>query len=206
MRTRSLTLAVTLLCWIFASPSSKAEENPSSASASKPAPAPYDAKFMKRAIAIAQTANTVPGTDPFGAVVVKDGVIIGEGLSAMRANSDATAHGEVLAIRAANKKLGTPDLSGCVLYTSCEPCPLCVAAIAIARLDKVFYAATLKESAEAFSALPPGGRFGVDVPKIIAEEHATIDTRQLPAQQEMAAEAVEVMKKWAIQRRDALLK
>jgi len=54
--------------------------------------------------------------------------------------------------------------------------------------------------------LPPGGRFGVDVPKIIAEEHATIDTRQLPAQQEMAAEAVEVMKKWAIQRRDALLK
>jgi len=148
----------------------------------------------------------LPGTDPFGAVVVKDGVIIGEGPSAMRANSDATAHGEILAIRAANKKLSTPDLSGCVFYTSCEPCPLCVAAIAIARLDKVFYAATLKESAAAFSVLPPGGRFGVDVPKIIAEEHATIDTRQLPAQQEMAAEAVEVMKRWAIQRRDALLK
>jgi len=122
MRTRSLTLAVTLLCWIFASPSSKAQENPSSASASKAAPAPYDAKFMKRAIAIAQTANTIPGTDPFGAVVVKDGVIIGEGLSAMRANSDATAHGELLAIRAANKKLSTPDLSGCALYASCEPC------------------------------------------------------------------------------------
>lgn len=83
---------------------------------------------------------------------------------------------------------------------------MCVAVIAIARLGKVCYAATLKQSAEAFAVLPPGGRFGVNVPEIIAEEHATVDTRTRPAQQEMNAESVEVMMDWAKKRAADLAK
>jgi guanine deaminase len=172
----------------------------------KPAPAPYDEKFMRRAIEIAQTANTTPETDPFGAVIVKDGQIVGEGLSSMRANTDVTAHGEILAIRDANRRLKRLDLSDCEIYTSCEPCPLCVAAIEIAHLRKIYYAATLKEAGHAFAVLPPGGRYNVDVQHIINEEHATINTRELPAEQKMSAESVEVMKNWAIQRRASMLK
>ncbi len=169
-------------------------------------PAPYNPEFMERAIAISETANITPDTDPFGAVVVKDGKIVGEGLSAMRANLDPTAHGEVLAIRDAVKNLGTLDLSDCELYTSCEPCPLCVAAIDIARMRKVFYGTTMKDSGVAFSILPPGGRFGVNVPLLIADEHTTVDARSVPAEQQMGEEALAVMKNWAVQRRDTLLK
>lgn len=179
------------------------------AAAATPAPSPsaYNPEFMKRAIAIAQTANITPDTDPFGAVIVQNGRIVGEGLSAMRKNGDVTAHGEVLAIREANKNLGKLDLSDCEIYTSCEPCPMCVAVIAIARIGKVYYAATLQESAVAFSVLPPNGRFGVNVPAIVAEEHATVDTRpNRPAEQQMNAESVEVMTEWAKKRAADLAK
>lgn len=169
-------------------------------------PAPYNADFMKQAIAISETANTIPETDPFGAVVVKDGKVVGKGLSAMRAHLDPTAHGEVLAIRDAVKNLGRLDLSDCELYTSCEPCPMCVAVIDIARMRKVFYGTTMKDSGVAFSVLPAGGRFGVNVPVLISDEHATIDGRSVPAEQQMGEEAYEVMKNWALKRRDAILK
>ncbi len=175
-------------------------------SAKKSTPGGYDEKFMKRAIAIAQTANTTPETDPFGCVVVKDGEIVGEGLSSMRANLDVTAHGEILAIRDANRRLKRLDLSDCEIYTSCEPCPLCVAAIEIAHFRKLYYAATLKEAGRAFAVLPPGGRYNVDVQHLIDEEHATVDTRQLPAEQKMNTESVEVMKNWAIQRKASMSK
>jgi len=188
----------------LASASALHAADPAPASASTPAP--YNPEFMKQAIAISEKANTTPDTDPFGAVVVKDGKVVGQGLSAMRANLDPTAHGEVLAIRDAVKNLGRLDLSDCELYTSCEPCPMCVAVVDIARMRKVFYGTTMKDSGVAFAVLPPGGRFGVNVPLVIADEHATIDKRSVPAEQQMAAEAYEVMKNWALQRRDAVLK
>ena len=96
---------------------------------------------MKRAIEISRTALTTPGTEPFGAVIVLNGKIVGEGLNRALATLDVTSHGEIEAIRDANRRLKRLDLSDCEIYTSCEPCPLCVAAIGIARLKKMYYAA-----------------------------------------------------------------
>ena len=96
--------------------------------------------FMRKAIALA-VENVDNGGGPFGAVIVKDGEIVATGVNRVTANNDPTAHAEVSAIRAACSKLGTFDLSGCVLYTSCEPCPMCLSAIYWARIPKLYYAA-----------------------------------------------------------------
>src|SRR6478736_9602952 len=87
----------------------------------------YDDKFMDRALALSAQALTKPGTEPFGAVVVRDGVVVGEGINHSVAHWDPTSHGETEAIRDACRKLGTVDLNGSDLYSSCEPCALCVA-------------------------------------------------------------------------------
>ena len=96
-------------------------------------------KFMAKAIELSiNNANTIGG--PFGSVIVKDNKIIAEGSNKVTFLNDPTAHGEVVAIREACKKLKTFDLSGCEIYTSCEPCPMCLSAIYWARLDKIYYA------------------------------------------------------------------
>jgi len=82
----------------------------------------YDEKFMRRAIELAATALNIPGARPYGAVVVKDGRIVGEGLNEAAKKFDPTSHGEVEAVRDACRNLKTTDLTGCELYTSCEPC------------------------------------------------------------------------------------
>jgi len=106
-------------------------------------------EFLRRAIALA-TENVVKGAGgPFAAVVVRDGKIVGEAANSVTATNDATAHGEVNAIRAAGKNLGTFNLAGCELYTSCEPCPMCLAACYWARLDAVFYGACAADAARA---------------------------------------------------------
>ena len=87
-----------------------------------------DKDFMRQAIALA-VDNVENGGGPFGAVIVKDGKVIATGTNRVTPNNDPTAHAEVCAIRAACAKLGTFNLSGCVLYTSCEPCPMCLGAI-----------------------------------------------------------------------------
>ena len=87
----------------------------------------YDEKFMRRAIELSAQAIDTPGARPYGAVVVKDGKIVGEGLNQSAKNFDPTSHGEVEAIRDACRNLKTTDLSGTDLYTSCEPCSVCVA-------------------------------------------------------------------------------
>ena len=89
-------------------------------------------KFMRKAIALS-IENIKNGGGPFGAVIVKDGKIIATGVNRVTANTDPTAHAEVNAIRKASKKLGTFDLSGCEIYTSCEPCPMCLGAAAEGR-------------------------------------------------------------------------
>ena len=103
--------------------------------------------FMRRAIALA-VENVAKGGGPFGAVIVKEGVVVATGVNRVTANNDPTAHAEVNAIREACTKLGTFDLSGCVLYTSCEPCPMCLGAIYWAHLDKIYYGANQHDAAE----------------------------------------------------------
>ena len=98
-------------------------------------------EFLRRAIALA-TDNVISGRGgPFAALIVRDGKIVAEGVNMVTATNDPTAHGEVSAIRAACKALGTFTLAGCELYTSCEPCPMCLAASHWARLDAVFFGA-----------------------------------------------------------------
>lgn len=94
--------------------------------------------FMRKAIELS-IENVKNGGGPFGAVIVKDGEIVATGMNRVTANHDPTAHAEVSAIRAACQKLDTFDLSGCEIYTSCEPCPMCLGAIYWAHLDKIYY-------------------------------------------------------------------
>ncbi|WP_025717400.1 nucleoside deaminase [Paenibacillus sp. 1-18] len=103
--------------------------------------------LMNRAIQLAQQ-NVVSGHGgPFGAIVVKDGKIIGSGVNEVTSSCDPTAHAEVQAIREACKHLNDFQLNGCVIYTSCEPCPMCIGAIYWARPDAVYYACTKEEAA-----------------------------------------------------------
>ena len=102
--------------------------------------------FMRQAIELA-VENIKNGGGPFGAVIVKDGAVVATGANRVTANNDPTAHAEVCAIRAACTKLGTFDLSGCVIYTSCEPCPMCLGAIYWAHIDKIYYGANQLDAA-----------------------------------------------------------
>ena len=100
-----------------------------------------DKKFMQRAIELS-VENIKNGGGPFGAVIVKDGKIISEGTNRVTADNDPTAHAEISAIRQAAKKLNIFNLSGCEIYTSCEPCPMCLSAIYWAHLDKIYFGNT----------------------------------------------------------------
>ena len=106
----------------------------------------YDETFMRRAIALSEQALGEPGAGPFAAVIVRDGAIIGEGINRSRANFDPTSHGEVEAIRDACGRLKTVDLSGCDLYTTCEPCTMCVATMLIAGIGRMYYGASAQQS------------------------------------------------------------
>ena len=102
---------------------------------------------MKLAIAEAKTGVENGHGGPFGAVVVKDGQVIASGHNCVLKNKDSTCHGEMEAIRSAEAKLGTYDLAGCELYTTAEPCPMCLAAIMWANIGKVYYGCTLNDNA-----------------------------------------------------------
>jgi len=106
-----------------------------------------DQEFMQEAIRLADE-SVVNGGGPFGAVIVKDGEIIAGSSNSVTLDNDPTAHAEVNAIRKACKKLNTFDLSGCVIYTSCEPCPMCLGAIYWAHIDRVYYGNTRADAAE----------------------------------------------------------
>jgi len=105
--------------------------------------------FMQRAIALAVENVKSGAGGPFGAVIVKDGRIVAEGVNRVTQTNDPSAHAEVVAIREACRALNTFQLSGCELYTSCEPCPMCLGAIYWARPDRVFYGATAADAADA---------------------------------------------------------
>ncbi|MCG8310937.1 MAG: nucleoside deaminase [Cytophagales bacterium] len=103
---------------------------------------------MKRAIELARHGMNNNFGGPFGAVVVNNGKIVGEGYNEVTSRKDPTAHAEVIAIRNACKELGTFDLSGCVIFCSCEPCPMCLGAIYWARIDIIYYSANRQNAAK----------------------------------------------------------
>ena len=143
-------------------------------------------EFLRRAIALA-TENVLSGKGgPFGAVVVREGRIVGEGANAVTAMYDPTAHAEVNAIRAACRALGTFLLSGCELYTSCEPCPMCLSACYWARLDAIYYGCSAADAAQA----------GFDDAFLYAEFQKDRQSRELPALQLLQEEARASFEAW----------
>lgn len=105
-------------------------------------------EYMKIAIELSEDNLKTNAGGPFGAVIVKDGQVVGKGSNHVLKNNDPTAHAEVEAIRDACKNLGTYDLSGCVLYTSCYPCPMCFSASVWANIDKIYYGNTKEDAAD----------------------------------------------------------
>ena len=143
-------------------------------------------KYMQEAISLADKNVHNGNGGPFGAVVVKDGEVIGRGGNRVTTSNDPTAHAEIVAIREASKKLGTFDLSGCEIYASCEPCPMCLGAIYWAHIDKLYYAATKDDAAKA----------NFDDSFIYAEIAKPKDHRQLQSVQLMREDAVKVFEEW----------
>jgi len=150
--------------------------------------------FMQRAIALSKEALAKPGCNPFGAVIVRDGDIVGEGLNHAGAHFDPTSHGEIEAIRDACARLQCLELKDCDLYTSCEPCALCVAAMQIVGIRKLYYAASLKQSGVALAA---SLRPTIDVDLLRAEAGAGVHERRMPAEQIGDVDALRVLEAWA---------
>ncbi len=135
--------------------------------------------YMRRALALARQGMNGNAGGPFGAVIVKDGRIVGEGCNRVTSTNDPTAHAEVVAIREACKALGTFDLSGAEIYASCEPCPMCLAAIYWARIGRIYYANTREGAA----------RIGFDDDHIYREFAVPMERRAIPMERMLAEEA-----------------
>jgi guanine deaminase len=142
--------------------------------------------FMARAIALSiENVRTGRG-GPFAAVVVKDGKIIAEGTNRVTSTNDPTAHAEVVAIRDAAKALGNFQLTGCEIYTTCEPCPMCLGAIYWARPAKVYFASTAKDAAQ----------IGFDDSLIYEQLQLPPTQRRIPMIQMMRDEALAAFRAW----------
>ncbi|MDE3068064.1 MAG: nucleoside deaminase [Verrucomicrobiota bacterium] len=142
--------------------------------------------FMRAAIQLSLQKMRDDHGGPFGAVVVRDGKIVGRGWNRVTSSTDPTAHAEIVAIRAASKRLRTFRLIGCELYTSCEPCPMCLAAVYWARLRNVYYANTRKDAAAI--------KFDDDF--IYREVALPISRRSIPMKQLLHKEALKVFEEW----------
>lgn len=141
---------------------------------------------MRRAISLAEDNASSGNGGPFGAVIVKDGKVVAEGSNTVTVDNDPTAHAEVNAIRRACAVLGTFDLSGCELYTSCEPCPMCLAACYWAHISRVYYAAGRDDAAAA----------GFDDDMIYVEVAKPLDERKLPFIQLLQEEGLRPFLLW----------
>ena len=140
---------------------------------------------MKRAIELSvESVNN--GGGPFGSVIVKDDKIIAEGSNKVTSNNDPTAHGEIVAIRAACKKLNNFSLNECELYSTCEPCPMCLSAIYWARIEKIYYANTREDAR----------KIDFDDSLIYTELQKNIDKRKIPMIQIMRNEALKAFELW----------
>jgi len=143
-------------------------------------------EFMRQAIALALENVQSGGGGPFAALVVKDGRVVAEGTNRVTSTNDPTAHAEVVAIREACRKLGTFQLTGCDLYTTCEPCPMCLGAIYWARPAQIFYASVAADAAAA----------GFDDALIYDELKRPLNSRHLPMQQLLRDESLEIFEAW----------
>ena len=142
-------------------------------------------KFMIKAIELSiKSAETIGG--PFGCVIVKDNKIISEGSNKVTSMNDPTAHGEIVAIREACLKLNTFNLSGCELYSSCEPCPMCLSAIYWSHIDKIFYANTRNDAKN----------IDFDDSFIYSEINKKIEDRKIEMRQMLRDEALKAFKIW----------
>ncbi len=149
-------------------------------------PSATPSPFMRRAIELSRIHMRAGEGGPFGAVVVQGGRIIGEGWNRVTSTSDPTAHAEITAIREACRVLGTFELRGCELFTSCEPCPMCLAAIYWARLDRIWYANTRTDAAA----------IQFDDDWLYREVALPVGARSLPASQLLRDEALDVFREW----------
>jgi guanine deaminase len=153
----------------------------------------YNEKFMRRAIELSAQAVNQPGAKPYGAVVVMNGIVVGEGLNLSAKNYDPTSHGEVEAVRDACRNLKTTDLSGAELYTSCEPCSVCVATMVMAGVSRMYYGATMDQS----GAIMPPRKMPPPALQVRAQVGLPVERRDmLPAQQKLGDDAVAVLKAW----------
>ena len=142
-------------------------------------------EFMKRAVELSvESVNN--GGGPFGSVIVKDNKIIAEGSNKVTSNNDPTAHGEIVAIREACKKLNNFSLNQCDLYSTCEPCPMCLSAIYWARIDKIYYANTREDAR----------KIDFDDSLIYTELQKNIDKRKISMIQIMRNEALKAFELW----------
>ncbi len=145
-------------------------------------------QFMKEAIQLANKNVREAKGGPFGAVVVKDGKIVGKGFNTVTETNDPTAHAEVNAIRDACKNLQTFELDGCIIYSSCEPCPMCLGAIYWARPAKLYYGGSKEDAARA----------GFADAFIYKEIKKPTEARELPTGQIMREEALISFKMWEL--------
>jgi guanine deaminase len=144
---------------------------------------------MKKAIALA-TENVLSGAGgPFGALIVRNGEIIASGVNQVTSANDPTAHAEVVAIRAACAKLGDFQLTGCEVYTSCEPCPMCLSAIYWSRCAAIFYGNSAADAADA----------GFDDSFLYTEVGRPLDQRKIPTTRLLGNEALESFNAWRTQ-------
>ena len=148
--------------------------------------AELDALFLREAIRLSRTRMHQGRGGPFGAVVARDGAIVARGWNAVTTSQDPTAHAEVVAIRRACRAHDTFRLEGCVLYSSCEPCPMCLAAAYWARVDRLVFAATRDDAARA----------GFDDARIYRELPLAPEARSLHTDQLLRAEAIAVLDEW----------
>lgn len=143
-------------------------------------------RFMRRAVELSREGMRGGCGGPFAAVVVMDGRIVGEGTNRVTSTDDPTAHAEIVAIRQACEALGTFSLEGATIYASCEPCPMCLAAIYWARISKVFYANSTSDAAQ----------IGFDDAEIYHEVACTPSERSVPHERILASEARIVFDEW----------
>jgi len=151
-------------------------------------------EFMRRAIALAMENVRSGAGGPFAAVIVKDGRVVADGVNRVTATNDPTAHAEVVAIREACRKLGDFQLAGCDLYTTCEPCPMCLGAIYWARPARVFYACVAADAAAV----------GFDDAFIYEELNRAHAERRVPMQQLLREESLTIFALWQQQEKKTL--
>jgi tRNA(Arg) A34 adenosine deaminase TadA len=143
-------------------------------------------KWMNRAVELAEYGMETGHGGPFGCVIVKNGKVIAEGWNKVISSNDPTSHAEIVAIRKACEKLNSFQLSGCDIYASCEPCPMCLGAIYWARPNRVFFAATRKDAAD----------IGFDDEFIYKELQVDPDSRTIPMLHIKNQKAQRVFEKW----------